>query len=288
MINILMVACTGPSLSNEVTNPASLFGFMNVTSPINCSQNGTRRMTEIKISLNHSINERNQGKIVCQNETPYFIATGWFICETHTKENHILNQKSFLQVSKMIISLTDGSKIIGINGLRIQLFPFTHRINATWSYSSASGMKTTKCYMDIQFHNSTVGNLTDESNGPCIKKYCSNAVMRDTVHKLCYKNTTNYFSFSNQDMNTEMAEPLPEDIHVAWSIHSPERMRSTNCFTHFKLQRSATENQEQNCVLDIVWLALFPALCIILLFIISCQLFKRNPSCHGICIISQM
>lgn len=104
----------------------------------------------------------------------------------------------FNTVSKMVISMTDGSKIPGINGLRIQLFHFPHRINASWSYSTPNGMKITKCYMDIQFHNSTVENLTDQTSGPCTEMNCSNAAKWHTVHDLCHKNTTNYFSMSNQ------------------------------------------------------------------------------------------
>ncbi|XP_072108969.1 uncharacterized protein [Mobula birostris] len=281
IVDILMVACIGPSFSKEITNPSSMLGFMNITRSFNCSQIGTqRRITEIKVSLNHSINEKNMRKTVCQNTTPYFVAMGWFICETHTKEDHIMKLKSFPQVSKIMVSITDRST--GTSGRRLQMFPFPHRINANWSYSSANGMKTTNCYMDVQFYKSAAGNLIDQSSGPCIAKNCSNAVNKDIVHDLCYKNTTNYFTMFHQDMNTRLAEPLPEDIHVVWNIHSPDKMQSTKCFTHIKLQKSATEYQEQNCIHEIIWLALFPTICIILLIIISYQWFKRDPSCHDV------
>ncbi|GCC24661.1 hypothetical protein chiPu_0003063 [Chiloscyllium punctatum] len=39
---------------------------------------------------------------------------------------------------------------------------------------------------------------------------------------------------------------------------------------------------EQNCVLEIIWLALFPTICIVLLIVISYQLLKEDSSCNGV------
>ncbi|XP_067864956.1 uncharacterized protein [Heterodontus francisci] len=55
-------------------------------------------------------------------------------------------------------------------------------------------------------------------------------------------------------------------------------MQTTKCFTHVQLQHFTTENQEQNCVLEIIWLALFPTICVTLLIIISYQWFKEDSS----------
>ncbi|XP_067884850.1 uncharacterized protein [Heterodontus francisci] len=198
IVNVLMVVCIDLSLSYKVTNLSSLLGFMNITSTIsNCSENGTQgRMTEIKVFLNHSSNERNQENSMCQNVTPHFIATGRFICTTDTKEKHTLNQESPSQVFKMMISVTDRSVITGVSGLRMHMFPIPNRINATWSYSSANGIKTIQCYIEVQFQNSTRENLTDQHSDLCTKKNCTQIVTKGIANDPCYKNTTNYLTIA--------------------------------------------------------------------------------------------
>ncbi|XP_078093626.1 uncharacterized protein LOC144509100 [Mustelus asterias] len=279
VVNVLMVVCINPTLSNKVTNLSSLLGFMNITSITSCSQNGTqRRLTEIEVSLNHSSNARNQGRSTCPNITPHFIATGWFTCKT--KEKHTLQQGSPSQVFKMMISITDKRVIAGISGLRKHMLSLPNKINATWSYSSVNGMKTTKCYMEIQFWNSTGEDLTDQNQDLCTNN-CDPVVKREVTNDPCCRDTTNYLAMTIKDMNKTTAEPSREDINVAWNSHSSDGMQITKCSTHIQLQNLSTEYQEQNCVLDIIWLVLFPTICVIFLLIASYQLFKEDVSCKA-------
>ncbi|XP_078402503.1 uncharacterized protein LOC144683384 isoform X5 [Cetorhinus maximus] len=283
IVNVLIVVCIDPALSNKVTNLSSLLGFVNITSINNYSQNGTQgRMTEIEVSLNHPSNARNQGKFATQNVTPHFIATGWFICKTDTKEKQTLHQGSPPQVSKMMISITDGSVLTGINELKILTFPLLNKINATWSYSSVNGRKTTKCYMEVKFQNSTIEDLTDQNRDLCTnKENCDIFVKKEAPNNPGYRDTTNYLTVTIKDMNRTNAETLREGIHVTWSIHSPDGTQITKYSTCIQVQNPSTEYQEQNCVLEIIWLALFPTICVILLIIISYQLFKEDSSCNA-------
>ncbi|XP_038647335.1 uncharacterized protein LOC119962984 [Scyliorhinus canicula] len=275
IVNVLMGVCIDPTLSNKVTNLSSLLGFMNITRITSCSQNGTRRrMTEIEVSLNHSSNARNRGKLTCQDVTAHFIATGWFTCKT--KEKHTQHQGSPPQVSKIMISITDRSVITGISGLKIP-----NKINATWNYSSVNGTETNTCYMEIQFHNSTEEDSADQSRNLCTKNDCNLVIKRRVTNDPCYRATTNYLAMIIKDMNRTAAETSRQDINVAWNIHSPDGMQITKCSTHIQLQNPSAEYQEQNCVLDIIWLALFPTVCVILLIIVSYQLFKKDSSCKG-------
>ncbi|XP_041053695.1 uncharacterized protein LOC121283302 isoform X3 [Carcharodon carcharias] len=283
IVNVLIVVCIDPALSNKVTNPSSLLGFMNITSINNCSQDGTQgRMTEIEVSLNHPSNARNQGKFASQNVTPHFIATGWFICKTDTKEKQTLHQGSPPQVSKMMISITDRSVITGISGLKMLIFPIPNKINATWNCSSVNGRKTTKCYMEVEFQNFTIEDLTDQNRDLCTKKEnCDIFVKKEAPNNPCYRDRTNYLTVTIKDMNRTNAENLREGIHITWSIHSPAGSQITKYSACIQVQNPSTEYQEQNCVLEIIWLALFPTICVTLLIIISYQLFKEDSSCNA-------
>ncbi|XP_059506630.1 uncharacterized protein LOC125459609 [Stegostoma tigrinum] len=97
-------------------------------------------------------------------------------------------------------------------------------------------MKTDKCYIEIQFQNSAVEDLTDQNRYLCAKKDCNCVVKRGVTNDTCYRDASNY---------------------LAMTI------------------------QEQNCVLEIIWLTLFPTICIILLIIISYQLLKEDSSCNA-------